>query len=158
MYVDSTMAAYLGLLGALSLGVMRQEEPMRRTVWTLLAVTIAAYCFTWITDSTGTDYRCFMLAVNGIACWNITRQPAAGWQSFIGMSFVLQIATDITTTARESFFGSVDINYPYMVTTVLAFAQLLGVVGWGLHDRFRRHYRRISPDPLAIATYPSGRA
>lgn len=158
MYVDSTMTAYLGLLGALSLWTLAKEEPMRRTVWTLIAVAIAAYGFTWITNSTGADYSLFMLAVNGAACWNITRQPAAGWQSVVGMSFVLQIATDVTTIARESFFGPIDMNYPALVTTVLAFVQLLCVAGWGVHDRVRRHYRRFGPNPVAYSAYPSGRA
>lgn len=148
------MLGYIVLLCALVLG-HRERGSMRRTVWTLFATMLAGYAYHYSVGSDWT-YSAFMILVNALACRVITMRPAAEWQALIGWSFILQIGADTGRVAREINVGPGDITFLYWVTTVIAFAQLLLVIGWGVHARLgspawwnRRH-------PVAAPARPEG--
>lgn len=140
---------YAVILCAMAI-VVREAGAMRRTIWTLVAVAIVGTGFQLLFGNTW-HYSAFMVAVNAVACRVITKQPAAQWQALIGWSFVIQIGADLGRVAREINSGTSDMTFLYWVTTAIAFAQLLLVIGWGCHARYRGDRRRFRPDPMGVA-------
>lgn len=132
----SLCIGYIAILCALMF-VNRGSGPMRRTVWTLFAVMIAGYAYHFIFGDAW-DYSAFMIGVNAIACRIITKEPAGQWQGLVGWSLIIQMGLDTGRVGRELSSGASDMTFLYWGTTWLAFAQLLVVIGWGLHDRIVR--------------------
>ncbi len=148
------MYGYIVALCALVL-CQRERGPMRRTIWTLFAVMIAGYGYHYLIGD-GWDYSAFMIAVNALACTVITRDPAGQWQGLVGWSFVVQIGADTGRVVREINGGATDMTFLYYVTTGLAFAQLLLVIGWGVHDRLSGRSGKRHPDLLPHQTLHAG--
>lgn len=138
---------YLVLLGALVLLTVKGDEPMRRTVWTLIAVTAFGFLFQYVI-ATDWRYSAYMILVNALACWLITMHPASRWQALIGWSFVIQIGSDVGRVAVEINGGTSDMFLLYWETTALAYLQLLFVIGWGTDGLLRHNcWGRSHPTP-----------
>jgi hypothetical protein len=132
----SLSIGYTVLLCALTC-LNRERGPMRRTIWTLFVVMLASYAYQILVGGAW-HYSAFMIIVNAIACRVITKEPAGQWQGLIGWSFIIQIGADAGRVGRELSSGPGDMTFLYWVTTALAFAQLLTVIRWGVHDRVVR--------------------
>lgn len=148
-------AAYVVILFVMVLAV-RKRGAMRRTIWTLSAVTVVATVYQLLLGNHW-HYSVFMIAVNAAACRIITRQPADEWQSLIGWSFVVQIGMDAGRAASELFSGPGDITFLGDVTTGIAYAQLALVIGWGVHARMGSPVWRGRDNPVAVASHFEGR-
>lgn len=150
--------AYRLALGALVLVTTFQgSEPMKRTIWTIVAVyaleMIAAY---WLWP--GPIWATLMVAVDAMACVVITIHPAGRWQAMTGLSYILQIGGHVGYVARVLNDGSADINLYWWGLTVLGFLQLALVGGWWIHARIGsrnsrggRHSRSASPRRQGVA-------
>lgn len=142
-------AAYIVILSVMAC-VCTEKGPMRRTIWSLFAVMVAGYALQFSVGNSWI-YSALMIGVNAIACRIIVKQPAGQWQGLIGWSFILQIGADTGRVAREINAGASDMTFLYWVTTAIAFAQLLLVIGWGIHARNPDIARERDPDPFLPA-------
>lgn len=137
--------------------IVRIGGPMRRTIWTLFAVMVTgtglqlAFGNPWF-------YSAFMILVNAVGCRIAVKKPAGQWQSLVGWLFILQIGADSGRVVREINGQLSDMTFLYWVTTAIAFAQLLLVIGWGIHARLRRDHRDRSADPVADPSRRPGMA
>lgn len=120
---------------------------MRRTIWTLFAVMALGTGYQLaFGDSWG--YSAFMILVNAVGCRVIVKEPAGQWQGLIGWAFIIQIGADTGRIAREINVGAGDMTFLYWLTTVIAYSQLLLVIGWGVHDHIVSERRLRHLDPL----------
>lgn len=138
---DLLFHGYNLTLAALTLGLMLQGTgPMRRTILTIFAV----FCTAWLLKGgwPSTHYALEMIAVDSAALVVICARPAGKWQSIIGLSFILQVATHI---GRIISGADADINSYWGGLSAIAVLQLLLVGGWWLHEYLvlpRRTWRR----------------
>jgi hypothetical protein len=124
---------YWGALAVMTLGLtVKGPPPMRRTIWTLLAVCVIQFLFATYVAGTETEaHAIFMFGVDALAAFNILRHPAAKWQSLIGAAFVLQLGMHIGRLAANN----PDMNFYFAGLSVTAFVQLFLVGGWWLDER-----------------------
>lgn len=133
--------------------LLKGTWPMRRTIATIFAVFVAAWCLSGLWPTV--PYSFAMIAVDAAACAIITWHWAGRWQAVVGLSYILQITVHI---GRVFNGDQADLNSFWWGLSLLAMLQILLVGGWWLNDcvglrlRWRNHrpvFGRARPQGMA---------